>query len=429
MEKITKENKTNVAGEPKKTVPTLNADQVSKDYLKIKLYETKLRDKLLGEFSPSGEYKITDEKMISSLINIPKRYADKQESFVYASTIVDNVVLNFRIEMNISESYCNASLSIIEVEHGIETDKKHVTRLDSFVDVYSPKFKEQVYKRWKVYFEEDVYEKDDYLKNYLKKLNEELLFNKELTAILSQLYIVRMLKLLDSCGEIGEKVKLEYKLIVEKILNKDASITQDFTRLKLILDYVIQKNNALPTLLKSQEALAIMQNYSAPIQRIKDKTVAPRVTEVQGLPEKKEEKKQDNKKKSSPAKKKSKSKGKKKNDKPFVYDFKNFKTELKGSVKGLTFGEGLGTKKPTEKQKETTTVKEDSSQKERVISKPAVLPMNIGDKINQTKSFFDSSEDVITNRPIEKEYVSTAKHNFTENEIIQEQKKNLEVTK
>ena len=360
MRKKMKENSFGIVEGQKDTVPTLNAEQVNNDFLKIKLYETKLKNNLLGEFLPNGEYKITDEKIIAALINIPKKYSDKNESFVYASTIIDNVVLNFKIEMNISESYCNANLSIIEVEHGVEEDIKHVTRLDNFVDVYSPKFKENVYRRWKVYFEEDVYEKDDFLKNYLSKMKEEFLFNKELTAILSQLYVVRMLKLLGSCGELGEKVKLEYKLLVEKILNKDASITQDYTRLKNILDYVIIKNKALPVLLKIPEALVIMQNYSAPIQRIKDKTLPPRVTEVQGLPDKKEEKKEE-KKKSAPAKKKAKAKSSKK-AKPYIYDFKNFKSSSTGSVKGFTYGaiaaKTTSTEKPVQKEKEideTTT--------------------------------------------------------------------------
>lgn len=337
MRKETQEEIFGIIEGQNNNVPTLNAEQVNKDYLKIKFYETKLRDNLLGDFSPNGEYKIVDEKIISALINIPKKFDDKKESIVYASTLIDDVVLNFRIEMNISESYCNANLSIIEIQHGVEEDVKHITRLDSFVDVYSPQFKEEVYKRWKVYFEEEVYEKDDFLKNHIGKMKEEFLFNKELTAILSQLYVMRMLKLLDNCGELGEKVKLEYKLLVEKILNKDASITQDYTRLKNILDYVIVKNKAMQVLLKMPDALAVMASYSTPIQRIKDKTIAPRVTEAQGLPEKKEEKKEE-KKKSAPAKKKAKAKSGGKKSKPYVYDFKNFKTELKGSVKTFTYG-------------------------------------------------------------------------------------------
>ena len=345
MRKKTKEATFGVVEGQGTNVNDLDAEKVKKEYQSVLLYQTKQRNNLLGEFLPDGTYKISDEKILSSLISVPKKFDDKNNNIVYAATKIDDVVLNFKIELNMAETYCNANLSIIEIEQGIEKDIKHVTNLDSFVDVYSPKFKEEVYSRWKVYFDEEVYEKDDYLKNYLRKQREEFLFNKELTEILSQLYMVRMLKLLDGCGELGEKIKLEYKMLVEKFLEKDASIMQDHTRLKNILDYVIAKNNAMPDLLKIQEAKTVFAGYSTPIQRVRDKTAPPRVTDTTGLP-KKEEKKVE--KKSSPAKKKSKAKGGGgKKLKPFVYDFKKFKAENLGSAKIYDYGKPISKAPPT----------------------------------------------------------------------------------
>lgn len=339
MRKKTKDATFGVVEGQGANVNDLEAEKIKKEYQSVLLYQTKQRNNLLGEFLPDGTYKISDAKILSSLISVPKKFDDKNNNIVYAATKIDDVVLNFKIELNMAETYCNANLSVIEIEQGIEQDIKHITNLDSFVDVYSPKFKEDVYSRWKIYFDEEVYEKDDYLKNYLRKQREEFLFNKELTEILSQLYMVRMLKLLDGCGELGEKIKLEYKLLVEKYLAKDASIMQDHTRLKNILDYVIAKNNAMPDLLKIQGAKTIFAGYSTPIQRVKNKTAPPRITEATGLP-KKEEKKVE--KKSSPAKKKGKAKGGGgKKLKPFVYDFKKFKAENLASVKIFDYGKPI----------------------------------------------------------------------------------------
>ena len=353
MRKKTKDATFGVVEGQGANVNDLEAEKIKKEYQSVLLYQTKQRNNLLGEFLPDGTYKISDAKILSSLISVPKKFDDKNNNIVYAATKIDDVVLNFKIELNMAETYCNANLSVIEIEQGIEQDIKHVTNLDSFVDVYSPKFKEDVYSRWKIYFDEEVYEKDDYLKNYLRKQREEFLFNKELTEILSQLYMVRMLKLLDGCGELGEKIKLEYKLLVEKYLAKDASIMQDHTRLKNILDYVIAKNNAMPDLLKIQGAKTIFAGYSTPIQRVKDKTAPPRITEATGLP-KKEEKKVE--KKSSPAKKKGKAKGGGgKKLKPFVYDFKKFKAENLASVKIFDYGKSSPKSTKQEKKGQTKT--------------------------------------------------------------------------
>ena len=128
-------------------------------------------------------------------------------------------------------------------------------------------------------------------------------------------------------------------MMIEKIMQTDSSINQDNTRLKIVLDYVISKNKALPELLKIEEAKTIFLGYSTPIQRIRDKATTPRVTEVAGLPKKQEKKEE---KKAAPTKSKGKAKGGGgAKFKPFVYDFKNFKSELPGGATVPSFGTAL----------------------------------------------------------------------------------------
>ena len=367
MRKKTKETMFGIVEGQKTVASNIDADKVKKEYLNVLLYQRKQRNNLLGEFFPDGSYKISNTKILEALIVLPKKFDDKNNNIVYASTKIDDVVLNFRIEFDISETYCNANLSIIEIENGVEEDVKHVTNLDSFVDVYSPKFKENVYSRWKVYFDEEVYEKDEYIKNYLLRQKNEFVFNRELTEILSQLYLVRMLKFLDGCGELGEKLKLQYKLMIEKIMQTDSSINQDNTRLKIVLDYVISKIKALPELLKIEEAKTIFLGYSTPIQRIRDKATTPRVTEVAELPKKQEKKEE---KKAAPTKSKGKAKGGGgAKFKPFVYDFKNFKSELPGGATVPSFGTALPKASSTANTSKIPTP-------EPVISEQVTAPMS-----------------------------------------------------
>lgn len=339
-----KKKKTNYAyqgmtdGAKPEAAPMSPAD-VQKDYLNILYYQAKQRNNLLGEFSSDGKYAIKDEKILQELVLLPKKFDEKKDNVVYASTkIEDEIVLNFKLEFEMSESFCRGVLSIIETEQNVQENIKHVTKLDEYKDIYSPKFKEDMYKRWKVYFDEEVYDKNDYIYSILHMQHEEYLFNKELTEILSQLYMVRLLKLLDNSGEVGEKIKAEYKFLVEKLMQQDPSIMQDNTRLKLVLDSIIIKNKALATLMQTKEGTEIFAGYSAPIKRMKDKTTEV-VLNVGGAERKKEDKTIDTKTaaKKGGAKKKDKSAGGG-GEKPFVFDFaKGFKAAKYGGAPTFKF--------------------------------------------------------------------------------------------
>lgn len=348
---------------------------VQKDYLNILYYQAKQRNNLLGEFSSDGKYAIKDEKILQELVLLPKKFDEKKDNVVYASTkIEDEIVLNFKLEFEMSESFCRGVLSIIETEQNVQENIKHVTKLDEYMDIYSPKFKEEMYKRWKVYFDEEVYDKNDYIYSILHMQHEEYLFNKELTEILSQLYMVRLLKLLDNSGEVGEKIKAEYKLLVEKLMQQDPSIMQDNTRLKLVLDSIIMKNKIFATLLQTKEGIEIFAGYSTPIKRMRDKTTSV-VLNVGGAENKKESKdKGKNLKTTNTATKKGGSKTKSKtNNKEDTYSFsfaKGFKAAKYGGAPTFKFApipsksvapkvENATTKPATVQKKEPEQAEED----------------------------------------------------------------------
>ena len=333
-----------------KKPPELDAKQVEQEYISILGYQIKQKNNLLGKFDGALNYKISDEKILEALINIPKKFDEKKDNVVYASTVFDTlkVVLNFKIEFDINESFGKARLYLIEIQHGIEEDVKHITKLGEIEDVYTHWFREDVYKQWKVYFGEEIYEKKDFLFEYLRWQQEEFLFAKELTEILAKLYLVRMLKLLENSGELGQKINLEYKALIEKFLQQDPSILQNNTKMKEILDFVIMKHKALPLLLKVEGGKEIFNGYSRPIKNIRDKTYDSPVKEVAGKVEKSAPK-QTKKEAKKTAKKKGKS-GKK--IKPYVYNWKSFKA--KTNYGG--FGFSLESKKKSEPAKTIVNV-------------------------------------------------------------------------
>lgn len=259
-----------VEGQSVKSVD-LSADAVKKDFLTIFYKQRKQKNNLLGEFSSDGKYAISDERILKELINLPKKFDRKEDSTIYACEKVDEVVLNFKIEFDISPSYCTAKLYFIEIENLLEENVKHVTQLSEYLDIYDPKFKDTIYRMWKVYFDEEVYDKNDYLYNLLHKQQESLNFNKELVDVLSQLYLMRMLKLLETSGEAGQKTVQEYKTLVEKLASKNPGLRLDNAELKRLLDGIIIKNGMITELLKTQEGKAILVGYTAPIKRLEEK--------------------------------------------------------------------------------------------------------------------------------------------------------------
>ncbi|MGN1201627.1 MAG: hypothetical protein ACI4R8_05195 [Candidatus Caccovivens sp.] len=296
-----------VAEEPKKQPNTTSTSDVKSDYFKILRYQSKLRDGLLGTFSSDGKYKISDEKILQELVVLPKQFDEKDDEVVYCSSKIGSHILNFKIILKIDSSYCSATLSLIEIEHKLDEDVKHITELANTVEPYSPAFKDNVFKLWKVYVEHDEYEKNDFLETYLTLQKNDFEFSRELTEILSQVYLMRMLKLLDGMGELGDKIKVDYKLFVEKILQTDPSITQDNTRLKRILDNMILKHKAFDIILQMPEGATILSGYTTPLINVFENTAPVKIVDVKKDVEKKVEEKKPAETK--PAKKKSKSKG------------------------------------------------------------------------------------------------------------------------
>ena len=299
--------------------PAIDIDKIRKEYLKIMCLQKKQKNNLLGDFSSDGKYTFKNEELIQALLSIPKHLDEKDDDIYYASARLGTFLLNFKIVFEMDATFCKSTIYLIETEEKTEESVKHLTKLDANESVYQTLYREEMLTYWNIYRDEDYVQKEEDEKkilDYLDSQEKERDFSKELTEILAQIYILRMLAALENCGELGQKIKNEYKLLIEKIMKGDPSISQDYTRMKAILDEIIQKNNAYDTLMQNPEVAKAMETFSVPIMRLYDKE---KVSNTEAAPIKNKETTPEKKAESAPAKKskpesKSKSGGGKSDD-------------------------------------------------------------------------------------------------------------------
>lgn len=306
----------------------LDADKIEKEFFEIINFQRKSRNNLLGVFV-EDRYEISNPELIEQLLDVPKKYEVQEDNVVRCSVKLSDFVLNFKIELEISESYCNAKLFIVEIEQEADESIKHITQLGEIVEPYSPEFVSNVLAQWHVYLNQSPYEKNDFLLTYLSMQKEEYLFNLELSTILAQLYVVRMMGVLDNMGTLGEKVQYEFKMMMEKAAEKDPSIFENHLMQKIFLDKILLKNKAFDQISKTPEGAKALQGFSTPLKNMRDKTY-PSLTTENVAPVSEQTKP---KAKESAPKAKSKSKGKSKSDggKAFKIDYS--KLYSKGAVK------------------------------------------------------------------------------------------------
>lgn len=372
--------------------PEVDVNKIKSEYLDVVFYQIKQRDGLLGDFSADGKYSISDENTLKALLTLPKLLQDMNQENIYASLKVGKYVLNFRVDLEMNESYCTAALKIIELEHRGEETIKHIQELDKVVEVYSPLFLDNILERWEIVREIPVLDKDNPIITYLSESEEGEIFLRELSEILAQVYLLKMLKILETSGEKGKAVAEEYKSILEKLLSEDPGIAQDSTRLKGILDALILKHDAFDEIIAAGGA-DVLKGYSRPIDNIRgkgeyipeikiEKKKEPVTPVVVKAPEKKPAKKKPAAKKEDKKKDKGKDKPKKKDDKKKVLGLAPADKVSKVTI------EKHVTQPKTEPQQKTETKEsnETSEQKEVRLLKEKIKANKAEAKENQDKT-------------------------------------------
>ena len=240
-----------------------------KDYLRILYDQIKFENKLVGDFSVFGTYKIKPE-LQDFLIKEIKFFQWRKGNVVLATRVLESLILNFKITFNIVGKSQQAFLDIEERELRIdENNIIHKTRLAEIVKVGHPDFVNYVYKEWNVWLHLDdlAYEDSPLLRKLLERI---ALFGAlcPTLAISSINYVSSILPILPKCGPTGILIANQFNQKLNAMMLTNPNITKDGLGMKRLLDGLMLKHNFMPVLAGIKDALPIMKSFVVPIKNL-----------------------------------------------------------------------------------------------------------------------------------------------------------------
>ena len=223
----------------------ISDDYVDK-YIKFIRQEEICESFLLGDFV-GDEYTISEDIKLE-LLNNTKILSEWISKGLKAQMKVGEVLINFEVETeSFDDSQDIAYLYLVEKYF----DKELKTFIADFVDEKTPQFIDEAMKAFHIEIDGDASDKDDYnevmarLAKLKEKNNSERRFVIEMY---SELYVLRMLKLLAGCGPEGKKILEEYAAEIQR-LGYDKNITPElYIKLRKILDRTIERNGGIKAL-------------------------------------------------------------------------------------------------------------------------------------------------------------------------------------
>lgn len=305
------------------------------DYYKTVIKEFEASNRLVGEINDEGEY-VINEKVRRDLALLPKEKLQEGFHLVEAFSHVLGKDLYFSIEVEEDGENFVASLFLQEKV----SDYGDMQSLKSFIArIVQPRSDDFVAKVLRVFNVQDSltdFDEGRFI-NLVLQIQNQIDYWFELEDIVelsSQIYILRMLSLLENEGDLGRKVIQEYnrRMSVEGLDN--TKVKKRHLGLRKILDEVIKENGGEKEVFKKnlEQVKEVKKEFSAPIQKVENlrkkqvgKSVIKKVEKPAPAKEaskpskageksagKKDDKKKDNKKKDD--KKKDKKKDDKKKD-------------------------------------------------------------------------------------------------------------------
>lgn len=332
-------------------------EQADIDYYKASIKEFEARNRLLGEVNEEGEYVISED-VRRNLALIPKEQLTEGYNLIEAYSRVATkdlfFVIEFEEEIEAGRDDFVASLYIIEKVVGY----KNLQSLRSFVaKIVEPKSDEFWNKVRKVFNINPILMPIDEgkympLVMQIQKHIEDWYSMEEIVDLSSQIYVMRVLQLLENEGPLGRQIVEEYNREMKLEDLGNVNVAKRYIMLRKILDRVIEQHGGEANVFKEEknkaEIKVIKSEYSAPIRKVE--TFRTKVQESQrGVLRKKDRQKKEEKA-SSPAKKaggaKKKAAGKKADkkaggSKPKKDKKKEDKKEKKDDKKKYGVGKGL----------------------------------------------------------------------------------------
>ncbi len=253
------------------------------NYYKTRMKIMVMRFLLVGRIDDKGVYNIKDE-IKYDLIRINKEISDSGEDFYKASSKLISKIFHFNVKITkLDDGKAKASLYLSEFVDDFLEERFIVSHIADFIDDYDENFRTKVRE---VYNLLDVAVTNDELAipNLAVLVNEEYEVNEyigELYDIASQIYIMRMLKLLEASSDsVCHEIVKQYKqLILDK--NEEGQEKFKYTSHKALLDRAIDQNGGIENLnVDKAELKSIIQEINKSVMAIDDAQKQITVEEV-----------------------------------------------------------------------------------------------------------------------------------------------------
>ena len=219
------------------------------DFYKTRFKIMAIRYKLVGRVNNKGIYVIPNE-IKNDLVKMSKEIEDMGDDYYTASNVYMKKYFYFRVKLTMLEDgKAKASLFLLEyVENFL--DKEYITtHIADFVDIYNDQYRIKLRKAFNL-VDVAVPMNDLEVPNLAVIMQDNLdigFFVNGLYDIASQIYLMRMLKILESAGEKGQAILNRYKQLVLSLDDIDKEKFKN-TLLKSLLDRVIDEFGGLEKL-------------------------------------------------------------------------------------------------------------------------------------------------------------------------------------
>ena len=280
----------------KKTFKIFSCDQTFTDpdvidYLKICLREFCDANHLLGKFTDDGKYYLQNE-IKKDLVRMEKEISLMEEGVFYASNSYLKKTFNFKIVVEkIEENRARAILYLLEDYLDGRQRGQFTTFVASFEEIVNGDFNIKVKSAFNLLDTcGDLHENDiPQVAILLQGQRENGIFLDELIELGSQIYVLRMLELLESAGEKGKEILKEFKEEQRKIEEEeskeenqpqkkskkdivvDMTVKKKYTQLRNVLDKAIEKHGGLEKLpIKKEEIKKNLKTFVEPVKKVEE---------------------------------------------------------------------------------------------------------------------------------------------------------------
>ena len=242
------------------------------DYYKTCIKEFEASNVLLGEIDDEGQY-IINEKIRRDLALLPKELAQNGYNLIEAWSHVSGKDLFFNIEIEEENQTQIASLYLIEKVSGY----KNLQILKSFIaKIVQPKsdnFQDKARRVFNVQDSLKMIDEGQFL-NLVLQIQARIDYwfaLQDIVDMSSQIYVLRMLNLLENEGELGQKVLKEYTHRM-KLEGLDNNSKHRYLTLRKILDDIIENFGGENEIFKNniQEVKSIKAEFSTPIKKVEE---------------------------------------------------------------------------------------------------------------------------------------------------------------